>query len=137
MMTHHLSLLLALGLLQVYISKERERGVWIIVAFEIMNASTPFLQLRWWARKRTGKDDWRLDALLAIVFGLSRLGTILWIINTYAAFHDMDPVEAFWRQRMICKAGTTALFAMNATWLGSLFYKSIAKALRGSKMKAP
>lgn len=135
MMTHHLALLLSLGMLQVYINKEAERGIWIIVAFEIMNASTPFLHLRWWARKRTGKDDWRLDALLGVVFAASRLGTILWIVKRYAAFHKMDSLEAFSRQRLICKAGTASLFVMNAAWLGSLLYQSISRLLQRSKTK--
>lgn len=136
MMTHHFSLLLALGILQVYISKERERGIWIIVAFEIMNASTPFLHLRWRARKRTGKDDYRLDLLLALAFVATRLGTILWIVKRYAAFHGMDLLDAFSRQRLICKAGTAGLFVMNAAWLVSLLYKSATAALQRPGLKA-
>ncbi|KAL8941105.1 MAG: hypothetical protein Q9216_002437 [Gyalolechia sp. 2 TL-2023] len=47
---HHVGIALALLVLHYYIHQDRERGIYIIVQFLLMNGSTPFLNLRWWLR---------------------------------------------------------------------------------------
>ena len=117
---HHLGILAGLGILQTYITQGRERGIWIIVAFILMRASDPVLHWRWWRRKQTGRPDARLDLLLAAVFAACRFGTIAWVLKAYGDYHNMNPLQAFLKQRIVCKAGTGTLVGLNALWLTTL-----------------
>lgn len=117
---HHFVLLGGLSFLQVYIAKGRERGIWIIVAFVLMNASTPVMHWRWRQRQRTGRTTLTADILLAAIFGVSRLGLVGWVIKQYGDYHSIDAWNAFRRQRIICQAGTWLLFGMNAVWEATL-----------------
>ncbi|KAI6839858.1 hypothetical protein KC340_g3051 [Hortaea werneckii] len=123
---HHLSLTVALGCLQFYIVQGRERGVWIINAFNLMNASTPILHWRWLHRHRTGNNDLKLDALLAATFAACRMGLIIWVLGKYGEFHGIGAWEAYVKQRWICKLGTAALFVVNSAWWLTLM-KGIAQ----------
>lgn len=127
-LTHHLSLLIGLGILQHFISKNRERGVYIIVSLILMNASTPLLHLRWWRRKVTGKGSLGLDVPLAIVFGTCRVGVVWWVLRQYGRFHGEGAWGAMRGQRWICQAGTGALVGVNGLWLAALM-RSIGKRL--------
>ncbi|KAI7250782.1 hypothetical protein D0864_12643 [Hortaea werneckii] len=126
--SHHLSLIVCLGCLQFYIAQGRERGVWIINAFNLMNASTPILHWRWLHRHRTGKSNLKLDLLLAATFAACRMGLIIWVLSKYGSFHGIGAWEAFVKQRWICKIGTAALFIMNSAWWLTLV-KGIAQRL--------
>ncbi|CAK4030706.1 TRAM LAG1 CLN8 homology domain-containing [Lecanosticta acicola] len=117
---HHFALLGGLAFLQVYIAKGRERGVWIIVAFILMNASTPVMHWRWRQRQRTGRTTLTADVLLALVFGASRLGLVGWVLKQYADYHGIGAWDAFQRQRGVCRTGTAVLFGMNAVWEAAL-----------------
>ncbi|KAK3058759.1 hypothetical protein LTR09_000324 [Extremus antarcticus] len=128
---HHLSILTALGYFQIYCLKGQERGVWIIVAFILMNASTPIMQLRWWRRKSTGQSSLTLDILFCIVFGICRLGTVFYVFRVYGQYHGIGTLQAFTRQKWICQVSTGALFALNAVWWATLARntgRKIAKA---------
>ena len=114
---HHLALLTALGSLQIYISKGSERGVQVIVAFLLMNASNPLLHLRWLVRKRYGYKGRALDFIFAGVFAASRFGVIYWVLRKYARFHKLSVYDAFQRQRAVCRYGTGTLVTVNAIWL--------------------
>lgn len=114
--THHISLIVALSVLQLYVRNGRERGVWIINAFNLMNVSTPVLHWRWLQRYRTGRSDLRLDALLAMVFAGCRMVLIAWVLKTYGDYHGIGILDSFMRQRWFCQLGTGALFVMNAAW---------------------
>ena len=114
---HHLALLTALGTLQVYISKGRERGVQVIVAFLLMNASNPLLHLRWLSHTRYGYKGRALDFTFAAVFAVSRFGVIYWVLRKYARFHKLSVYDAFQRQRAVCRYGTGTLVTVNAIWL--------------------
>ena len=50
LLTHHIGIGGALLVLQYYIARGRERGIYIIVQYLLMNASTPVLCLRWYVR---------------------------------------------------------------------------------------
>lgn len=117
---HHIALGAALGSLQVYIHQGRERGVWIIVAFILMNASTPVLHYRWWQRKVKGRPSFALDAAFAGAFAACRFGTILYVLHRYGAFHHISGFEAIRKQRWICQLGTGALLALNGVWWSNL-----------------
>ncbi|KAI7188134.1 hypothetical protein D0869_03166 [Hortaea werneckii] len=131
--SHHLSLIIALGCLQFYIAQGRERGVWIINAFNLMNASTPILHRRWLHRHRTGKNSLKLDVLLAATFAACRMGLIVWVLGKYGEFHDIGAWEAYVKQRWICKVGTAALFVMNSAWWLTLMKGIAQRMLRKQK----
>lgn len=126
---HHLALLSALGVLQVYIARGRERGVWIIVALMLMNASTPVLHWRWRQRKTRGKTTLTADALLAATFAACRMGLVEWVLRQYGKFHGIGPWEALRAQRGICQAGTGVLVGVNAIWW-LILVKNMAKKVR-------
>ena len=134
LVVHHVAILTGLGILQTYIARAKERGIWIIVAFILMRASDPVLHWRWWMRKRTGKPDARLDLLLAAVFAICRFGTITWVLKAYGTYHSLDAWQAFIRQRLICKAGTGTLLGLNALWLAILLRNTGRRLARNLKM---
>lgn len=113
--THHVGLITALLYLQYYIWKGNERGIWIIVALTLMNASTPLLHIRS-LLAGNGKRYKTLDVAFAIMFALSRMGTISWILQKYGAHHGLNGLTAYMKLRMPCQAGTGAIFGLNLTW---------------------
>ena len=133
LVVHHVAILSALGILQTYIAKGNERGIWIIVAFILMRASDPVLHWRWWLRKSSGKPDTRLDLLLAAVFAICRFGTITWVLRAYGSHHNLDAWNTFNKQRLVCKAGTGTLFGLNALWLAILLRNTGTRILRDRK----
>ncbi|KAK5952847.1 hypothetical protein OHC33_005966 [Knufia fluminis] len=113
---HHALLIASLLWLQTYVAVGREKGLQIIMAFFLMNASNPLLHLRWWRKKSTGKSDVRVDAALAAVFAATRFGSVYWVVEKYGQYHDFGVWEAFRRQRLECQAGTGLLTGLNAVW---------------------
>lgn len=122
LLTHHVSLSAALLLLQYYISQRREAGIYIIVQFLLMNASTPVLNLRWWLRTyRPGGKGVVLaaDVGFAVVFFVARVGLVWSILRDYGAWHGWGAWEAYWvGLRVPCKVGTGALLGVNLGWWG-------------------
>lgn len=133
---HHTTLFAGLAVLQYFISHGRERGVWVVVAFVLMNASTPLLNLRWWVRKRRGRGSLGLDAALAAAFAGARLGSVWWVLREYGRWHSggqgrvVGVWEAFRGQRWVCQVGTGALVGLNGLWLG-LLVSSIGRRVMG------
>ncbi|TKA33368.1 hypothetical protein B0A50_00921 [Salinomyces thailandicus] len=132
--THHVALVAFLGTFQIYIAQGRERGVRVLNNFNLMNLSTPILHWRWLRRHRTGKTDFGLDVLLAVVFAACRMGSIVWVLSDYGHFHGIGAWEAFVRQRWFCQLGTGALFVMNTSWW-ALLVKGIVKGFRKKTQK--
>jgi len=128
MMGHHILLGSALLCLQAYIAQARERGIWVIVAFLLMNASTPLLHARWWMWT-VDKDSLLLDLAFAAAFAVSRFGTIAWVLQRYGAYHGLGPFEAFKRLRVSCKMGSAALVGMNGLWWILLVKQIITRSL--------
>jgi hypothetical protein len=112
---HHTGLATALLYLQYYIWKGNERGIWIIVALTLMNASTPLLRIRSWAAHQ-GKRSKTLDVAFAVSFALSRMGVIFWILQRYGAHHGLNAWSAYLKLRLPCQAGTGAIFGLNTAW---------------------
>lgn len=119
-LAHHAALISALMYLQHYTANGREKGVWVIVAMLLMNASNPLLHLRWYRKKQTGKSDRVIDLALVLVFALTRFGSVYWILRSYAAFHRTGTLDAIRRQRVVCQTGTGVLVGVNALWWAGL-----------------
>jgi hypothetical protein len=52
LIVHHVSLASLLTLFLEFAKREKERGVFFVEMFLLMNASTPLLNLRWWLAQR-------------------------------------------------------------------------------------
>ena len=128
---HHVALSCAFLRLQQYIILGRERGIWIILAFMLMNASSPLMHARWWAR-RAGKSSTYLDASFAAVFAISRFGLVAWVLRRYGAYHGLQPMAVYKKLRISCQMGTGALVGLNALWWAILVKGIIRRFLRDS-----
>lgn len=128
---HHISIALALLVLHYYIHRDRDRGIYIIVQFLLMNSSTPILNLRWWLRTyHPGYKILRLGSDIAFIaaFYLARVWLVGWIIRGYGKSHGYDSA---WRvylegMRLPCQLGTGALWIANTTWW-ALLVMSVVK----------
>lgn len=116
LLAHHMLLAAALGYLQTYIAAGRERGVWVIVAFLLMNASNPVLHIRYWIRQRRGRPSLIADIILMLTFAAFRFGTVGWVLKRYGDYHGLGPWQAFLRLRRSCQIGTAALVGVNGVW---------------------
>lgn len=131
LLAHHVVLSCAFLRLQQYIYLGRERGIWIILVFLLMNASNPFLHGRWWARKQ-GRSTKDLDAAFAAVFAISRFGSVAWALRRYGTYHGLGPWEAYRKLRFPCHVGTGALTGLNAIWWLLIMHGIIKRSLQGS-----
>ena len=130
MVGHHLAFLVALGSLQVYIARGRERGVWIILVLLLMNASNPLLHYRWWRRRCTGKQSAVIDSLFVQAFALCRFGSVGFVLAKYSRFHGISILKAFARQRWVCQISTISMISLNAVWWIQMIrsmYRSLSK----------
>ena len=125
LLTHHVGIGTALLVLHYYIARGREAGVYVIVMFLLMNASTPVLNLRWYLgtvfarnRKGIGRTVMLLaDLAFVVAFAAARVGLIWGILNEYGRYHGMGAWETYWKAlRMPCKMGTGALWIANTGW---------------------
>lgn len=129
-LVHHLTISSALSYFQFYCVRGEERGMWIMVTFILMNASTPIMQLRWWKRKQSGHSSLMLDILFCVVFGICRLGAIIYTFRTYGQYHGIGALRSFVRQDWICQVSTGALFALNAAWWLTLLRNTSRKMIK-------
>ena len=120
LLTHHTLIGTALLLLQYYIARGREKGIYIIVRFLLMNASTPFLNLRWFLRQYAGQRKVLIsgaDVVFAIAFFWARVALVWSILAEYGQFHGWSAWEAYQRGLMLpCRLGTGALVLANLGW---------------------
>lgn len=130
---HHVGIALALLVLQYYVHQDRERGIYIIVQFLLMNSSTPLLNLRWWLR--TYHPSSRLlclgsDFAFIAAFYMARIWLVGLIIRGYGKSHGY---ESAWKvyvegMRLPCQMGTGALWVANTAWW-TLLVMSVVKRL--------
>ncbi|KAI4218966.1 MAG: hypothetical protein LQ349_008500 [Xanthoria aureola] len=128
---HHVSIALALVVLHYYILRDRDRGIYIIVQFLLMNSSTPILNLRWWLR--TYHPQYKMlcigsDIAFIAAFYMARVWLVGRIIRGYGTSHGYDSA---WRvylesMRLPCQLGTGALWIANTTWW-ALLVMSVVK----------
>ena len=131
LLTHHLLIGTALFILQFYIARNRELGIYIIVQFVLMNASTPFLHLRWFIRNILAKRGTVLlagDVLFAAAFCVARIGLVWKILGDYGAWHGWGVWETFCKGlRTPCQMGTGALLVANAGWWVSMVWTLVKR----------
>lgn len=130
---HHVGIAMALLVLQYYIHQGRERGIYIIVQFLLMNGSTPFLNIRWWLRTYHSRSTILCllsDFAFVAAFYVARIWSVGWIIKGYGNSHGYDNAwDVFLkRMRLPCQMGTGALWIANTAWW-ILLVKSILKRL--------
>ena len=120
LVTHHITIGTALLILQYYIARNREAGIYIIVQFLLMNSSTPVLNLRWYLRnfaKTKRKAILFADAAFVVAFFMARVWLVWKILADYGAFHGWGAWEAYrYGLRVPCKLGTGALLGANVGW---------------------
>lgn len=123
---HHVLLSSALLVLQAYIAVGKEKGMWVITAFLLMNGSTPLMHARWWNRQRTGTSNMALDIAFLATFAASRFGVVLWILVKYGQYHGLGPWQAYAMLRKRCQIGTAMLVGLNGIWWTMLAF-NVAK----------
>ncbi|KAL8739097.1 MAG: hypothetical protein Q9181_000208 [Wetmoreana brouardii] len=133
LLIHHINIALALLAFQYYISQNRERGIYIIVQFLLMNSSTPVLNLRWWLRRY--HPDFKMiclgsDIAFIAAFYMARVWLVGWIIKGYGKSHGYNSAWECYVEslRLPCKVGTGALWVANTAWW-ALLIDSIIKRL--------
>lgn len=136
---HHVGIALALLVLHYYIHQDRDRGIYIIVQFLLMNSSTPILNLRWWLR--TYHPSSRLlclcsDFAFIAAFYMARIWLVGWIIRGYGKSHAYDSAWKIYLEgmRLPCQIGTGALWIANTAWW-TLLVTSVAKRLPSELVK--
>jgi len=132
LLTHHVGIGAALLILYLYIHQGREKGIYIIVQFLLMNASTLILNLRWYIR--TFKADWKTarvlaDASFVPAFFAARVWLVQKILGDYGAWHGWSAWEAFlYGLRMPCQLGTGALWLANVGWWSILVWNIVSRS---------
>jgi len=129
-LVHHVLLASAFLVLQAYIAAGKEKGLWVITAFILMNSSTPLMHARWWRRQRTGKPNAMLDVAFLATFAASRFGVVVWILRRYGQYHGIGAWEAYRLLRKRCQIGTAMLVGLNGVWWTLLAYNIIKRNLK-------
>jgi len=129
-MAHHVLLSSALLVLQSYIVNGKEKGMWIITAFILMNGSTPIMHARWWRRQQTGKPSTVLDLAFVVSFAAARFGVPVWIMREYSQYHGIGAWQAYRSLRKTCQVGTGLLVGMNGLWWMVLTFNILKRKLR-------
>ena len=117
---HHGLLGSAFVVLQVYIAQGREKGILIIAAMLLMNASSPFGTLRWFLinfRPDLMRSIKLLTIAYLVAFGTFRVGLVYYILRIFGRQMDISVWETYQRLRVPCKIGTSSLALMNTAWL--------------------
>ncbi|MDI1486561.1 MAG: hypothetical protein OHK93_005792 [Ramalina farinacea] len=120
LLVHHVGIGAALLVLHYYIARGKERGIYIIVMFLLMNASTPLLNLRWYLRtfaRHRRKAIFAADAAFVAAFFVARVYLVWRILGEYGRYHEWGVWDTFWKGlRVPCQMGTGALFVANLGW---------------------
>ena len=117
---HHSFLVTALGVLQWYIAREKDKGILIIIMMFLMNASSPIGTIRWYlVNFRPGYRRAIMVATMAYLgmYGLCRVYLIYYILKIFGAQRSQSAMQAFARLRIPCKLGTGAMGVVNSAWL--------------------
>ncbi|KAL8840157.1 MAG: hypothetical protein Q9176_004005 [Flavoplaca citrina] len=130
---HHVSIALALLVLHYYIHQGRDRGIYIIVQFLLMNSSTPILNLRWWLRTYHPQRKMLClssDIAFIMAFYMARVWLVGWIIRGYGKPHGYNSAWKVYLagMRLPCQLGTGALWLANTSWW-ALLVMSVVKRL--------
>ena len=136
---HHGGLSAVLGVLQIYTSQGREKGVLIVVMMMLMNASSPYGTLRWFL-VNFKPDERRMIITTTVaylaIYGLCRVYLVYYILNVFGAQKGRNALEAFVKLKWHCQLGTGAMAVVNTAWfiMGvSNFAKRYLSRVSGSK----
>ncbi|KAL9626119.1 MAG: hypothetical protein Q9204_007563, partial [Flavoplaca sp. TL-2023a] len=124
---------LALLVLHSYIHQDRDRGIYIIVQFLLMNSSTPILNLRWWLRTYHPQRKMLClssDIAFIMAFYMARVWLVGWILRGYGKPHGYNSAWKVYLEgmRLPCQLGTGALWLANTSWW-TLLVMSVIKRL--------
>lgn len=129
-LAHHVLLASAFLYLQSYIVAGKERGLWIITAFILMNSSSPVMHLRWWLRRRSGTSSNVMDVSFLASFAGARFGVVYWVMKEYGSYHGLSALQAYNVLRKECKIGTAMLVGFNGLWWSMLAYKVVKRNIK-------
>ena len=146
LLIHHLILLPPLLLLNLYTTLQLDRGILILTAFLLMNASTPLSSLRRrqhhysQPRSQTHRPTKAILTLLNAaywaVFATCRLGLLWWVVSVYARQRDLllsgqggKIWTVFWGLRWPCRLGMGVLGAVNTWWVGKGLGRMVERGL--------
>ncbi|KAF2257883.1 hypothetical protein CC78DRAFT_538201 [Lojkania enalia] len=133
LLIHHVVLTSAFLVLQSYIAAGKEKGLWVITAFMLMNSSNPLMHARWFVRRRTGRSSNFLDLVFLAAFATSRFGVVVWILRKYGRYHRLGVWQAYRSLREECQIGTAMLVGLNGAWWSILAAKVATRNLRKLK----
>jgi hypothetical protein len=126
---HHAGLSAALGLLQVYIARSREKGVLIVVMMMLMNASSPFGTVRWFLvnfRHGATRGIMLTTVGYLVAFGLCRVYLVYYILEMFGKQKGRSALEAFAGLKWHCQLGTGAMGVVNTGW----FFMGVERFVR-------
>ena len=120
LLIHHAGIGSALLVLHYYIARGREAGIYVIVMFLLMNASTPILNLRWYLRtfhRSRRRALFAADVSFVVSFFVARVWLVWKILAEYGIYHGWTAFETFrYGLRLPCKLGTGVLWVANSIW---------------------
>lgn len=155
---HHAGISTALGLLQWYIARGKEKGIMIILMLMFMNASlvdlfilsfvwdyvltvsyrTPVGTLHWYLVNF--QCAWRklimiANAVYLIMYGIFRVGVVYWILHVFGSQTGHSAIGAFWRLRTTCWLGTSTIGIANLIWFILGLRKFAGRYLTSDKLR--
>lgn len=133
---HHAFLGSAFAVLQVYIARGKEKGILIIVAMLLMNASSIFGTLRWFLINLRPDHKAALRAATVAylaAFATLRVFLLFYILATFGKQMDISALEAFRKLRLPCKLGMSSLGLMNTAWLINAVRSFVLRELSSRK----
>jgi hypothetical protein len=129
-LVHHVLLASALLVLHGFIAAGKEKGIWVITAFLLMNSSTPLMHARWWSHRRYGKPNAALDVAFLANFAAARFGVVVWVLREYGRYHGIGAWQAYGLLKRRCQVGTAMLVGMNGLWWSLLAFNILKRSLR-------
>ncbi|MCJ1310471.1 hypothetical protein MMC25_004135 [Agyrium rufum] len=117
---HHGGLIGALGLLQWYIARGREKAILVVVMLMLMNASTPLGISHWFLSTfRPSKRRSIATTLAAYLtaYAICRVYLLYWILGIFGAHTNNTAIETFRQLRWQCQLGTATIIGTNTSWL--------------------
>ena len=116
---HHALLVAGLAVLQSYIARGAEKGILVIVALFLMNASSVPGTLRWFLVNFAPGRTRSIRAVTAVYlasYGVARVGLLWWVLRVFGRERGVGVVEAWGRLRWQCRMGMGMMGAVNAGW---------------------
>jgi hypothetical protein len=133
---HHALLGSAFVVLQIYIAQGREKGILVIAAMLLMNASSVPGTLRWFLVNFRPDLKQAIRAVMVLyltTFAIFRVGLIYHILRVFGEQLHITALEAFMRLRLPCQFGMSSLAVVNSFWLISATRSFLLREMRSRK----